>query len=182
MKIIWFDRIYGLIWLVKAHTRTTHQANVGNGWIRTPSLLQIHKPAHTQPISGSSFTSCRGHKTWFSHSVSPPLVFQALLVCTHTPTHTPTHITLLQGCGSTFNAPNYLGPRFSGCCITSGLAGCIFSLEMPLALSPSLSVDWVTTLLLKESNGRLPELPSSNHSTWNHHVITKASRRKTSVH
>lgn len=128
--------------------------------------------AHT--ISVSSFTSCRGHKTWFSHSVSPPLVFQALLV--HTDTHT--HITLLRGCGSTFNVPNYLGPRSSGCCITSDLAGCIFSLEMPLALSPSLSVDWVTTLLLKEPNGRLHEPPSSNHNTSNHCVMTQASRRK----
>lgn len=48
--------------------------------------------------------------------------------------HIHTHITLLRSCGPTFNAPNYLAPRSSGCCITSGLASCIFSLEMPLAL------------------------------------------------
>lgn len=70
--------------------------------------------------------SCRGHKTWFSHSLSPPLVSQTLSL-------TYTHAFPLRGFGSTFNAPNYLGPHFSCCCITSGLAGCIFSWEMPLA-------------------------------------------------
>lgn len=90
--------------------------------------------------------------------------------------HTHSHITRLRGCGSTFNAPNYLGPRSSGCCITSGLAGCIFSRDMPLALSASLCMDWVTSVLLKEPIERLPSPPSSNHNTSNHCVMTPASR------
>lgn len=143
----------------------THRANVVNGYISTPSLPNLC--AHTYTISVSSFTSCRGHKTWFPL----PLTFKPSL-CAHT------HITLLRSCGSTFNAPNYLGPRSSGCCITSGLAGCIFSSDMPLALSPSLSVDSVTTLLLKEPNGHLLKLPSSNHNRSNHCAVPQASGRK----
>lgn len=106
-----------------------------------------------------------------------PLTFKPSL-CAHTHTHA---ITQLRSCGSTFNAPNYLGPHSSGCCITSGLAGCIFSSVMPVALSPSLSVDWVTTLLLKEPNGRLLKLPSSNHNRSNHCAVPQTSRKTTAI-
>lgn len=87
-----------------------------NLWIHLP-CLSAHKeliylkdeeenpaPACTHTISVSSFTSCRGHKTWFSHSVSP--VFQTLLVNTHT----LKLISPVRGCVSTLNAPNYLAP------------------------------------------------------------------------
>lgn len=122
-------------------------------WIKLPCcsththkwiMQQISTPVCTQKhtISGSSFTSCRDHKTWFCHPVSPPLVFQAL------PTHTVTY-HLQRSCGPTFNAPNYLGSRSSGCCITSGLADCIFSLDMLLALSPSLSVSLSLSLWIE---------------------------------
>lgn len=110
-------------------------------------------------------------KHGFAILVPRPLTFKPSL-CAHTP------ITLPRSCGPTFNAPNYLGPHSSCCCITSGLAGSIFSSDIPLALSPSLVVDWITTLLLKEPDGRLPGLPSSNHNRSNHCADSLASRGK----
>lgn len=47
-----------------------------------------------------------------------------------------------------------------------------------MALSPCLVVDWITTLLLKEPDGRLLGLPSSNHNRSNHCADSQASRGK----
>lgn len=77
------------------------------------------------------------------------------------------------------NAPNYLSLHFSGRCITSGLAGCIFSSDPPLALPHCLLVDRVTTLLLKESGRCRLEL---SHSATTHGNVAQAGTKQEKGH
>lgn len=77
------------------------------------------------------------------------------------------------------NAPNYLSLYFFGRCITSGLAGCIFSSDPPLALPHSLLVDRVTTLLLKESGRCRLEL---SYSATTHGNVVQAGMKQEKGH